>query len=86
MIASGSKDGSVIIWSYDTSLQIWKGINRISEEFGGKPVWSVEFSQIGGMLMVSFGDDTAQSTIMFKEVKLGEYLQLLDFNEEGFEN
>jgi len=67
-------------------MQRWRGVKKIVEEFEGKPVWAVEFSSVGSMLMVSFGDSESQKTIMFKESGGGEFAQILDFDENGFNN
>ncbi|CAD7930218.1 unnamed protein product [Amoebophrya sp. A25] len=78
IIASGSRDGSVILWQrFET---IWRPIKLFKDEFAGKPIWSVEFSQVGGMLQVNFGESEMQ---IFKETGQGEFRPQIAIDERG---
>lgn len=44
VIASASKDGSVILWSLEDAT--WRPLSILKDDFEGQPVWSVEFSQV----------------------------------------
>ncbi|CAD7923426.1 unnamed protein product [Amoebophrya sp. A120] len=78
ILASCSKDGTVVVWQRcDT---IWRPVKLFREEFQGKPVWSVEFSQVGGMLQVNYGNS---QMAIFKESSSGDFAQVLEMDERG---
>eukprot|EP00392_Amoebophrya_sp_AT5.2_P001653 g1655.t1 len=78
ILASCAKDGTVIVWQRcDT---IWRPVKLFREEFQGKPVWGVEFSQVGGMLQVNYGNS---QMAIFKEASTGEFTQVAEMDERG---
>lgn len=62
--------------------------NRGDVEGANYPVWRVEFSQVGTMLLVSYGDVTneacRQQTVVLKQTTNGRFVQLLGLDEKGF--
>lgn len=45
LVASAGRDGAVIVWHSQNGC--WRPVKVFKDEFGGQPVWTVNFSQVG---------------------------------------
>lgn len=69
-IASGSEDGSVIIWTVGKEGEQWEG--KVLKDFK-TPVWRVTWSLTGNLLAVSDGNN---NVTLWKEAVDGEWEQV----------
>ncbi|KAG2273484.1 hypothetical protein Bca52824_068039 [Brassica carinata] len=69
-IASGSEDGSVIIWTVGKEGEQWEG--KVLKDFK-TPVWRVTWSMTGNLLAVSDGNN---NVTVWKEAVDGEWEQV----------
>ncbi|XP_071708236.1 protein transport protein SEC13 homolog A-like [Rutidosis leptorrhynchoides] len=69
-IASGSQDGTVVIWTGEKEGKQWKG--KALNDFKA-PVWRVSWSLTGNLLAVASGDD---NVTLWKEAADGEWQEV----------
>jgi len=77
MIASGSEDGTVYVWTQTEANRAWTP--QLVNNFKA-PVWRVSWSVTGNVLAVSSGDHLVT---LWKQSLHGEWDQISSINESG---
>ncbi|GAB9469308.1 Vesicle coat complex copii subunit sec13 [Globisporangium polare] len=77
IIASGSDDHTVRVWSQDEAAEDWK--MHVIHTFRS-PVYRISWSLTGTVLSVAVGDD---EVTLWKQVSESEWVQLSSVNEHG---